>query len=344
MAFKRLFLISPALPALLQNTSGESLAVGGQAVMEGVMMRNGANLSIAVRQPDNNIVVANRPWFSITKNPVFKKPFLRGFPLLVETMINGIKALNISAELALKSEGEKELKPWQLFLTLGAALLFAVLFFVVLPHMITILLGYLNLAGGVEGLSFHIWDGLIKFGIFILYIVLISRLPEIKRVFQYHGAEHKSIAAYESGANPVTVGVAALQSRLHPRCGTTFLLFVLSIAILLHVLLIPLLLMVWTPSSALQKHSVVIALKLFLMIPISALAYEAIRTAARLGDGFLGRASRAPGLLLQRLTTREPETEQLEVGLVSLNEALNHGSGDFPLVPVETPPYSVLEK
>ncbi|MDR1126353.1 MAG: DUF1385 domain-containing protein [Deltaproteobacteria bacterium] len=318
----------------------ESLAVGGQAVMEGVMMRNGDNLSIAVRRPQGDIVVRNRPWFSITRRQIFTRPYLRGFPLLLETMINGIKALNISAELAMEAENG-EIKPWQLVLTLLAALLFAVGLFVVAPHLITMLLNFFNISGGVEGFSFHLWDGAIKFGIFLLYIWAISRIPEIARVFQYHGAEHKAISAYENNAVPVTVEAALRESRLHPRCGTTFLLFVLSIAIILHVLLLPLLLLIWTPESALQKHSVVIVLKLLLMIPISALAYETIRYAARLENSILGRILRAPGLLLQTLTTREPDAGQLATALVALNEALK--SGDYyDEAPVETPPYTVL--
>jgi uncharacterized protein YqhQ len=324
-----------------EDAAGESLAVGGQAVMEGVMMRNGSRYAIAVRRSDGVIAAQNRPWFSLAGGVLSKRRYVRGFPLLLETMINGIKALNISAELALESEGE-ELKPWQLVLTLTAALFFAVGLFVVLPHFLTILLNYLDISGGVEGFSFQLWDGLIKFSIFILYIALISRLPDIRRVFQYHGAEHKSIAAYESGDRPVDMALTRVQSRLHPRCGTTFLLFVLSIAILMHVLLVPLLLLLWTPGGAIQKHAVVLALKFLLMAPISALAYEAIRLGARLGDSLPGVILRAPGLLLQTLTTREPDEKQLEVALVALKEALRSG-GEYQEAEVLTPPYEMLE-
>lgn len=331
------------LPLLFQaGEARESLAVGGQAVMEGVMMRNGDKYALAVRQPDGSIVVENKRWYTLTKSHFFKKRYIRGFPLLIETMINGIKALNSSAELALEAEGE-DLKTWQLVLTLIVALLFAVGLFVVLPHLLTILLNWLEISGGVEGFSFHLWDGLIKFSIFILYIVAISRLPDIKRVFQYHGAEHKSIAAYESGVHPIDVKLAAQQSRLHPRCGTTFLLFVLTIAILLHVLIVPLLLLVWTPDNAFYKHAMIIGLKLILMAPISALAYEAIRVGARLGNGIAGKIMRAPGLLLQTLTTREPESAQIEVALVALKEALRSGT-EHEDTDVLTPEYKIVEQ
>ncbi|MDR2051248.1 MAG: DUF1385 domain-containing protein [Deltaproteobacteria bacterium] len=320
---------------------GESLAVGGQAVMEGVMMRNGDVYSIAVRRADGEIVAASRPWFTLARGSFFKKPCIRGFPLLLETMINGIKALNFSAELALQGEGE-ELKPWQLALTLAAAMLFAVGLFIVTPHFLTMLLGYLGISGGVEFFSFHLWDGLIKFSIFLCYIAAISCLRDIRRVFQYHGAEHKAISAYESSFRPVDVELAERQSRLHPRCGTTFLLFVLSIAIILHVLLLPLLLFFWVPENAFYKHGVVIVLKLLLMIPISSLAYEAIRLGARLGDNFFGKIMRAPGLLLQTLTTREPDRRQLEVSLTALNEALKCGNRHAE-TEVITPSYSLLD-
>ena len=160
----------------------------------------------------------------------------------------------------------------------------------------------------------------------------IAFLPDIRRVFCYHGAEHKTIHAYESG-DTVTPESAIRFSRLHPRCGTTFLLFVMSIAILLHTVLVPLLLLVWTPDSAVAKHLFTIVFKLLLMVPISALSYELIRYAARLGDGFWGRLLRAPGMFLQLLTTRDPELDQVEVAVAALASAV----GQHP-PRLETPP------
>ena len=250
---------------------------------------------------------------------------------LIETLVNGIKALNLSAERSTEGTGE-ELKDWQLVLTLIVSLLFAVGLFVVVPHLLSIIMNWIGLGGDVEGFSFHIWDGLFKFLIFIGYIVGIAFLPDIRRVFCYHGAEHKTIHAYESG-DTVTPESAIRFSRLHPRCGTTFLLFVMSIAILLHTVLVPLLLLVWTPDSAVAKHLFTIAFKLLLMVPISALSYELIRYAARLGDGFWGRILRAPGMFLQLLTTREPELDQVEVAVAALASAV----GQHP-PRLETPP------
>ncbi len=316
----------------------ESLAVGGQAVMEGVMMRHGGNLSVAVRRPDGTIAVRTRPWFTLGDWPLIRKPFVRGFPVLLETLINGIKALNFSAEVAVASEGE-ELKPWQLALTLAAAIGFAVLLFVALPHLMTIGINLLGLSSGLKGLTFHLWDGLFKTAIFIGYILAISRLPDIRRVFEYHGAEHKTIWAYENHEDEVSVPAAMRQSRLHPRCGTTFMLFVLVISIVLHAVLVPLILVFWSPSNVIVEHAGIIGLKLLLMAPISALAYETIRYAAGMKQCATSFFLRAPGMLLQRLTTREPDEAQVEVAIVALREALGSDSA----VPIVVPAYSHLE-
>lgn len=340
----RLFALMLAAPdadgaaASGQVCEQESLAVGGQAVMEGIMMRNGDMLALAVRKPDQHIVAVNRPWSTCFTSEIARKRWVRGFPVLVETMINGVKALNLSAELAAEAEGDP-IKPWQLAVTLAVAVGLALLLFVVVPHLLTIGLNMLSISGGVEGLSFHLWDGLLKFAMFIGYIAAISFVPDIRRVFQYHGAEHKTIAAYEQGEDPVTALSAAKYSRLHPRCGTTFLLFVLSISILLHALTVPVLMVLWQPDNAIVKHAVIIAFKLLLMVPISALAYEAIRSAARLTNPVLGAILRGPGLLLQMLTTREPDTDQLEVALVALREAL----GKKASAVIATPEYERID-
>jgi len=316
----------------------ESLAVGGQAVMEGVMMRNDSILSIAVRRPSGEIIAQQRPWFTLLHFGFMRKAFIRGFPVLLETLVNGIKALNFSAEVAVESEGE-ELKPWQLALTLVAAIGFAVLLFVVLPHLVTIGVNLLGFSSGLKGLSFHLWDGFFKASIFIGYIVAISRLPDIRRVFEYHGAEHKVIWAYENREDEINVETAGHQSRLHPRCGTTFMLFVMAISIMLHALLVPLALVFWQPENVVIEHAGIVAFKLFLMIPISAIAYEAIRYAAKLTSGPVAFILRAPGMLLQKLTTREPDASQLEVAMVALYEALGNDS----VVPIRVPAYSKLE-
>lgn len=301
-------------------TEEEDAPIGGQAVMEGVMMRNGSVYALAVRHPDGSIVAERRPWFSMCRFAWMKKPFVRGFPVLLDTLVNGVKALNRSAEQA-ANDTEEKLEDWHLILTLCLALCMAIALFVVTPHLMSLGMQWLGLGGSVEGLSFHLWDGLFKLLIFVGYILVISMVPDIRRVFQYHGAEHKVIGAYESGGE-VTATEATRMSRLHPRCGTTFLLFVISISIVLHAVLVPAMLLVWLPEGAFAKHAVTIFFKLVLMVPISALAYELIRSAARRGDTLWGKVLRAPGLMLQMLTTYEPDHAQLDVAVVALYAAL----------------------
>ena len=299
--------------------------VGGQAVMEGVLMRNGASYALAVRRPSGSISVESRRWRTMGPQGLRATRFLRGFPILVETLSNGVRALNRSADLSMGEDDAEPMSRRQVICTLLMALGAAVALFVAAPHLLALGMEWLGLAGDMTGVSFHLWDGLFKFLMFIGYIAAISFMPDIRRVFQYHGAEHKTIHAFERGGM-VTVATARACSRLHPRCGTTFLLFVLSVAIVLHAVTVPLLLMAWNPSSALARHLGIMCFKILLIAPVSALAYEIIRYAATLKDGFWGRLLRAPGLFLQLLTTREPDDEQLEVAVVALREALGPDS------------------
>ncbi|WP_084650554.1 DUF1385 domain-containing protein [Desulfovibrio litoralis] len=305
--------------------------------MEGIMLRHGSRLALAVRKPNGEIISKVIPWYSLTSSPLLKKPFLRGFPTLVETLINGIRALNMSATVAVEDDAQ-ELTPWHLALTLIISIGMALLLFVVIPHVLTIGINNAGLSSGVENLSFHIWDGLFKMSMFVGYIAAISFVPDIRRVFQFHGAEHKIINAYETGAN-VTAASAANFSRLHPRCGTTFLLFVISISILLHVIFVPSLMHFWTPENAILKHSVIILVKLILIVPISSCAYELIRFAAKMNNSLLTKILQAPGLLLQKMTTKEPDQSQLEVAVVALYEVL----GPIPPNFVTPPAYSNWE-
>jgi len=297
--------------------------VGGQAVIEGVMMRAKNRLAIAVRKPDGQIVVELRPWFSLTEAPILKKPFLRGFPVLLETLVNGIKALNFSAmQSAEGEEGESELTPWHLVVTMIVALGVALGLFVVVPHFLSAVMQWVGLSGDVESLSFNAWDGLYKMVVFVGYIALISFVPDIRRVFQYHGAEHKVIWSFESGET-LTVDSARAKSRLHPRCGTSFLLFVLAVSILLHTVMVPFLLTLYKPDVFLLKHLYIVVAKLLFMIPVSCVAYEIIRMAGKFNSNVLCRMLCWPGLVLQMLTTKEPDDSQIEVAMAALKCAVS---------------------
>jgi uncharacterized protein YqhQ len=296
-------------------------SVGGQAVMEGVMMRDRNRLAIAVRKPGGDILLDVRAWFSLTASTWLRKPFVRGFPVLLETLVNGIKALNYSAQVAVEEE-DGEIGPLAMGLTLAASIGFALLLFVVAPHLFSLGMKSAGLSGGVEALSFHVWDGLFKMLLFLGYILAISFLPDIRRVFEYHGAEHKVIWAFEQGA-PLTPEGARGFSRLHPRCGTAFLLFVLTISIVLYAFLVPALLPFYAPATPWLKQAYIVALKLVLMVPVSCLAYEVIKLAGRFHTNIACRMLSAPGLFLQLLTTKEPDDQQLEVALTALRGAVD---------------------
>lgn len=310
---QRWTMLRPILAALSAN-------VGGQAVMEGVMMRDGDNLAIAVRKQSGDIKVEVRPWFSMMKFEWMKKPYVRGFPVLVETMVNGVKALNFSAQEALDEE-EEDIGSWALAGTVAFAVVMALGLFVVLPHLVSMGLHAMGWAGGVKSLSFHAWDGLFKFMIFVGYILAISFIPDIRRVFQYHGAEHKTIWTYESGKRLIPADARTF-SRLHPRCGTTFILFVLAISIVLYAVLIPALLYIWAPEGTIARQMHALLLKLVFMVPVSCLAYELIKFLSKHQDRPLLKMLSWPGMFMQLLTTHEPDDGQLEVAIAALKGAV----------------------
>lgn len=300
--------------------------VGGQAVIEGVMMKAPRRLCVAVRRPDGGIVVKSDPFHPLAQR--FKPlgwPFLRGPVVLGETLVLGLKALGFSARQALEEEGE-ELGSWALALTMLAALGAGLGLFVALPHLLSWWLGSWR-GFGIDSLTFHLADGAIKVTLFVAYIWLISLMGEIRRVFMYHGAEHKSIYCFESGAE-LTVENARSHPRLHPRCGTAFLLVVLLISILVFAVLLPFV----PPVSSVTwlNHLALIGLKVLLMLPIAGVSYEVIRKAGQKGGkGFWGMLL-WPGLQLQRLTTREPTDDQIEIALAALKAALDTPEGEAP--------------
>jgi len=293
--------------------------VGGQAVIEGVMMKAPRRLCVAVRQSSGGIVVKNEPFRPLSARvPFLGWPFLRGPVVLGETLVQGMKALNFSAQQALEEEGE-EMGSWALGLTMLVAILAGIGLFVAAPHLLSLWLGSLR-GFDEQSLAFHLVDGVIKMAIFVAYLWLISLMGEVKRVFQYHGAEHKSIYCFEAGEE-LTVANARRHSRLHPRCGTAFLLVVLMISILVFAMAFPLLPRL--AEAAWLNQLAQIGLKILLMLPIAGVSYEIIKLAGKKGgQGFWG-VMLWPGLQMQRLTTKEPTDEQIEIALTALRAAVD---------------------
>jgi len=288
---------------------GKPVQYGGQAVIEGVMMRGPRESSIAVRLPNGEIEVSRVLLNTWAKKPVFKLPLIRGFVALLDSLIVGTRALTFSANRSIgEEEGGEELGFWEMALTIGLAFGLGLLLFVGLPTGAAHLL-----QGKVTGVVWqNLLEGAIRLVVFFLYIVIISRLKDIQRVFEYHGAEHKAIFNYESGKE-LTVENARLFPRLHPRCGTSFLLIVVvvSIFVFAFVGLEPLW---WRLLS-----------RMLLMPFVAGIAYEILKFSSRNLESPWLRWLIVPGLLLQKFTTREPDDAQLEVALAALKDVLESG-------------------
>ncbi|MFP3866549.1 MAG: DUF1385 domain-containing protein [Desulfobacteraceae bacterium] len=295
--------------------------VGGQAVIEGVMMRAPHVMTIAVRRPDGSIIVkADRLKLLGDRLPFLRWPFFRGPIVLWESLLYGIRALTFSAHAAVDEE-EEQLGSGAMIITVISAFALALFFFGLLPHYLSGLVGRLwGQELTTEALSFHVIDGLFKIGFFLLYIWSISFFQEVRRVFEYHGAEHKSIFTYEAG-QPLTLENARQYQIMHPRCGTSFILVVLLLSIFLFAALFPLLpgLSGWGRWLDLVLQ---VGFKVILMFPIAALSYELIRLGGRHAEHPFMRFILWPGLMTQHLTAREPADDQLEVALAALQAAI----------------------
>ena len=311
-------------------SSPEVWNVGGQAVIEGVMMRSPRCLAVAVRRANGEIVIKEDRWVSVWEKLRFLRwPFFRGGVVFFEALHNGIKALSFSAAQAgLESEeGEAEpssgeMSKMAVTLTIAFSLVVGFAVFAALPHFVTWLtglwLGSDALQSGTS-VSFHLVDGAIKIAVFVAYLALISRMPDIRRVFQYHGAEHKSIYCYENGED-LTVENARRYTTFHPRCGTSFVLIVLLISIVMFSIVFPLLPV--PTGSAVLNQVIYVFIKIPLMFPVAGVAYELVRMSGRHANHPLVRVLTWPGLMLQRITTKEPTDAQLEIALVALQKAL----------------------
>ncbi len=278
--------------------------VGGQAVIEGVMMRNNSRVAIAVRKGGGGIAVIRKDFSSIgARVPFLKWPVFRGAVAFVEALVLGIQCLASSAEEVLDEE-EEQFKWWELPLTIGIAMAAGIGLFILLP---TFLVRFMK--QGLEmPLLLNLLEGGLRLTIFLGYVFIISRWKEVGRIFQYHGAEHKAIACYEAG-RPLDVDCARLFSPLHRRCGTSFLLIVMVTSIVLFSFF------GW--PELWQR----ILIRLSLLPLVAGISYEAIRLAAA-KDNLLSRLISQPGLWLQMLTTKNPADDQLEVAICALKEVL----------------------
>jgi len=280
--------------------------IGGQAVIEGVMMRGSNSLVVAVRKPDQEIVILKEILKPLKERFIlFKLPILRGIGVLVESLVLGMKALTYSANQSLETDDKeqpKEMGGFAMSITVILSIILGIGLFVIIPERLA------NLVSD-HGFVFNLVDGIIRLVIFFLYVLIISRSKSIARVFEYHGAEHKSIHTYEAGEE-LTEENALKYSPLHPRCGTAFLLTVMVIGIIVFSIF-------GKPDSILVR----IGSRLVLIPLIAGISYEFIKFSSK-SQNRITRLLILPGLWLQRLTTREPSKDQIQVAIRSLKEIL----------------------
>ncbi len=295
------------------------LRYGGQALVEGVMMRGRGAIAVALRAPDGRIVCETEPLSGTFRATRWAKlPFVRGLVVLYETLVVGTRWLIRSANLAASEEGvELGNGGVALMLTITLAIGIGIFFF--LPLLIT-----RAALPSQEGILFHAAEGLVQVAIFLGYLLLISRLPDVRRTFMYHGAEHMSIHALENG-DPLVVEKVRRYPTAHPRCGTEFLVVVIIISIIAFSIV------------GKQPILVTVASRIILVPIIAAIAYEVLQFGARHEDNRLVRAIITPGIWVQKITTKQPTDDMIEVAIVSLEEALKadgqavpEGSADFP--------------
>src|SRR5258707_5798180 len=292
-------------------------AIGGQAVLEGVMMRGPRNWAVAVRKPDGEIAQVARAIDPLmARHWVLRLPVVRGVIALGESLSIGFRALSVSANYAAAEEAEGDEEPaeigrWALFFSFAIAIGFALMLFKVGPALLADLLPIKS--GG----WFVIVEGAIRVTVFVAYLSILSLIPSLRRVFQYHAAEHKAINAYEAGEE-LTPEVTQRYSLIHPRCGTAFLLWVMVIGVFVFALF------------GRPAWYWLIVTRIALLPVIAGIAYELIRFAGKHADNRALMTALAPGLWLQRLTTREPTLDQLEVSIRALREVLEREGGERP--------------
>ena len=300
--------------------------LGGQAVIEGVMMRSPEKLSVAVRRKNGKILLKSENFTSLTKkNKFFNLPFIRGGVVLLESLYLGVKTLSWSSKVAVSDEKNEEnklqnnkkefLSNITIWFTVFLGLAGGILLFFYLPLILT------DLTGLKSGFYYNLVDSLIRIFIFMTYLLIISNWKEIQKIFQYHGAEHKSIYAYENG-NKLTVENALKYTTHHPRCGTSFIVVVIIVGFFIFTSL-------GRPDNISEK-----IIRLIFIPVIGGISYELIKIADKNKNNKILRTISLPGLWLQKITTKEPDESQLKVGLVALRSSLGENLNNEPDVDI----------
>ena len=291
---------------------------GGQAVIEGVMIRGQKNMVTVVRKPDGEMVIDKQPLSTLYTGWMRSTPLIRGIIVLIESLVFGIQTLTYSANVAMGEESKKE-SGWWIWAVMAFSMVFAVALFFLAPLFLTKWIGIQT-----SSILFSLVEGIIRLAMFLIYLRLVSLMPDIKRVFAFHGAEHKAVNGYEGGA-PLEPEAIKKYSKAHVRCGGSFLFVVLIIAIIVFSIV----------SFFIGKALWLIVLSRIVLVPvIAALGYEFIHFGANHVDNIIIKILLSPGLWLQSMTTREPDDEQLKVGIMAMKTALE---ADQDMPPVAVP-------
>jgi uncharacterized protein YqhQ len=310
----------------LSHKVAKPTSIGGQALIEGVMMKGPKDIAIAVRTPENTITVKKEPVEGIVeKYKLNKIPFLRGGIALIDSMILGVKSLNYAADIAMPEEANEEPSKFEVFLEkifgdkLGDLLIYFSVFIALAISVGAFILGPTLLTGALKNVIkstvvLNLIEGVLRLTLFVIYIALISKMEDIKRVFQYHGAEHKTIYCYENGED-LTVENVKKYSTLHPRCGTSFLFIVMMVS------------MIFFSMVGWQDPITRVISRLALLPVVAGISYEIIKIAGKSQSTFMSVVS-YPGMMMQKLTTKEPDDSQIEVAIAALKGVLVENEDD----------------
>jgi len=295
----------------------KKLNIGGQAVIEGVMIRSKNYNVVAVRK--NKKIITKKDKIKQRKGRFYKLPVVRGFYNLIDMLVIGMKSLMWSADQQL--EKDEKISKKEMTLSFIFAALFAIGIFVVLPYLATNFIGFYE---ETRPLMFNLIDGIIRIGLFLLYIILISLMKDVRVLFQYHGAEHMSIHCYEKGKK-LDVNNVKKFSTLHPRCGTAFIMIVMIVAILTFSIITPIILMIFPQlldiNTFLRKVTLFL-IRISLLPLIAGISYEFLKFSAKFEKNPIMKILIFPGLLMQKITTKEPNKKQIEVAMAAVKRVL----------------------
>jgi uncharacterized protein YqhQ len=285
----------------------DKLKIGGQALIEGVMIKSNDYVSVAIRKDDGKIKTKVERFKSYTKkNKFFSLPFIRGIVVLIEMLYIGMKELIYTANEQSEEDEKESLSAWNIIFTIAVSLLFALVLFKAVPLLLA---KYIIPLFGIKNvILFNLIDGLIRITIFIIYLLVISTFKDVKIMFQYHGAEHASISCYEHGEK-LTVKNVKKYSTIHPRCGTSFLMLTLFVSIIM-----------FSVVSIDYPYWKLLLLRLPLVLPIAGISYELLKIGDKKRRSLFVRIITAPGMWVQRITTRKPDEKQIEVAIAAVEE------------------------